>query len=183
MTTQTQLPPAGAYTVDALHSNVSFVVRHLVSKIRGHFSQFEGAITIGDTPETSSVTATVQVASISTDNEMRDGHLQSSDFLHQEQFPTLELKSTAVRAKGDGTYVLDADLTIRGVTKAVSFDLEFLGVTPGMQPDTTTVGFEAVTEIDRRDFGVSFEGVLDTGAVVVSNKVSIELNIEAHKQG
>jgi polyisoprenoid-binding protein YceI len=173
-------PTAGVYTVDAAHSTLSFTARHLVvSKVRGRFADFEGTITIGDTPETSSVVATAQAASITTDNEMRDGHLKSADFLDQENFATLEFKSTSLTPKGDNDYVLVGDLTIRGVTKSVTFDLEFNGAGVSMVPGGTVIGFEATTEIDRRDFKVNFSGTLENGTVVVSNKIVIELSIEA----
>jgi polyisoprenoid-binding protein YceI len=177
------LPVAGTYTVDAVHSSVGFIARHLVaSKVRGHFSEFSGSITVGETPETSSVEATVQASSITTMNEMRDGHLKSPDFLDFENHPTLTLKSTSIKAKSASDYELVADLTIRGITKSVSFDLEFLGTGPGMGENVTVAGFEAKTEIDRRDFGVTFEGALENGSLVVSNKIVLEFNIEATLQ-
>ncbi len=181
--TTTALPVAGTYAVDAVHSNVGFVARHLVaSKVRGHFSEFSGSITVGETPETSSVEATVQAASITTLNEMRDGHLKSPDFLDFENHPTLQLKSTSITAKSGSDYALVADLTIRGITKSVTFNLEFLGSGPGMGENVTVAGFEAKAEIDRRDFGVTFEGTLENGSLVVSNKIVLEFNIEATLQ-
>ena len=177
------LPAPGVYTVDAVHSSVNFSVRHLMAaKVRGQFTEFSGEITIGDSAEASKVSATVQAASITTNNEMRDGHLKSADFLDLENHPTLTLVSKSVRANGS-KYVLEADLTIRGVTKTVNFDLEFLGTGPSMVPNTTIVAFEATTEIDRRDFGVNFEGALENGSVVVGHKVNLELVIEASKEG
>ena len=179
----TSLPPAGTYTVDPVHSAMGFVVRHLVTaKVRGNFAIFDGAITIGETPEDSRVEGTAQAASITTNNEMRDNHLKSSDFLDQEHYPTLTFKSTKVTHKSGDFYVMDVDLTVRGITKSVPFDLEFLGSGPGMAPGVTIVGFEAHAEIDRRDFNVSFQGTLENGAAVVSNKVTLELNVEAAKQ-
>src|ERR1700688_1801410 len=119
------LPVAGTYNVDAVHSTVGFVARHLVaSKVRGRFTDFTGVITIGDTPESSSVEATVQAASITTDNEMRDSLLKSRDFLEFETYPTLTLKSTKVTTKGDHFEVV-ADLAIKGITKSITFDLEY----------------------------------------------------------
>ncbi len=177
------LPTPGTYTIDAVHSSVSFIARHLVaSKVRGNFTEFEGAIVIGDTPESSSVNATVQAGSITTANEMRDGHLLSPDFLDRENHPTLTLVSTSVAAKGGDNYAVVADLTIRGVTKSVTFDLEYLGTGPSMTPGVNVAGFEARAEIDRRDFGVSFEGTLENGSLVVSHKIIIELNVEATQQ-
>jgi polyisoprenoid-binding protein YceI len=176
------LPAPGIYTIDASHSNIDFIARHLVaSKVRGSFTDYSGQITIGDSIENSSVEATVQAASITTHNEMRDGHLKSADFLELETYPTLSLTSTKITAKGDD-YELVADLTIKDVTKSVTFDLEYLGTSPGMQPGVTAVAFEAKADIDRRDFNVSFNAALDNGGLVVSNKIVIEFTIEASKQ-
>ncbi len=174
------LPAPGVYTIDAVHSSVGFVARHLVAaKVRGNFTDFAGTITIGDSAETSSVEATVQAASITTNNEMRDGHLKSPDFLDLENHPTITFKSTSVTSKGGDVYELIADVTIRGITKSVPFELEYLGSGPSMQPGVTVAGFEARGDIDRRDFGVNFEGTLENGSLVVGNKVTIELNIES----
>jgi polyisoprenoid-binding protein YceI len=181
-TATSNLPAAGVYSVDAVHSTVGFIARHLVaSKVRGRFTDFAGSITIGDTLETSSVQATVQAASITTDNEMRDAHLKSPDFLEFETYPTLSFTSTKITAKGDD-YELVGDLTVKGITKSVTFDLEFLGTGPSMAPGVTVAGFEARTEIDRRDFGVNFQGNLENGSLVVSNKIVLEFSIEAAKQ-
>jgi polyisoprenoid-binding protein YceI len=181
--TTSGLPAAGVYNVDAVHSTVGFVARHLVaSKVRGRFTDFSGTITIGETPETSSVEATVQAASITTDNEMRDAHLKSPDFLEFETYPTLTLRSTKVSAKGGQDFELVADVTVKGITKSVTFDLEFLGAGPSMTPGVTVVGFEARAEIDRRDFGINFSGSLENGSLVVGNKVTLEFAVEAAQQ-
>ena len=177
------LPPAGVYNVDTVHSTVGFVARHLVAaKVRGHFNDFTGVLTIGDSIESSSIEATVQAASVTTNNEMRDGHLKSGDFLEEETYPTLTLKSTKITAKSGDKYEMAADLTIKGVTKSVSFDLEFLGTGPSMTPGASIVGFEATAEIDRREFNVNFEGALENGSLVVGNKIVLELAVEAHQQ-
>lgn len=177
------LPPAGVYNVDTVHSTVGFVARHLVAaKVRGHFNDFAGVLTIGDSIETSSVEATIQAASVTTNNEMRDGHLKSGDFLEEATYPTLTLKSTKITAKGGDKYEMVADLTIKDVTKSVSFDLEFLGTGPSMTPGVSVVGFEATAEIDRREFNVNFEGALENGSLVVGNKIVLEFAVEAHQQ-
>lgn len=178
------LPAPGVYNVDAVHSTVSFIARHLVaSKVRGNFTDFSGVITVGDSPETSKVEATVKAASITTNNEMRDGHLKSGDFLDQETYPTLNLTSTKISSTGSGSFEMIGDLTIKGVTKSVPFSLEFLGEGPSMEPGVTVAGFEARTEVDRRDFGVNFEGSLENGSLIVGNKIVLELAVEASKQG
>ncbi len=177
------LPAPGVYTIDPTHSSVGFVARHLIAaKVRGHFSDFTGSITIGDSIATSKVEATVLAASITTDNDMRDGHLKSADFLDLENHPTLTLNSTTITDKGHDKIEMVADLTIRGVTKSVTFDVEFLGSGAGMAPGVTVAGFEAVAEIDRRDFNVNFDGALENGALVVGNKVVLEITVEASKQ-
>jgi polyisoprenoid-binding protein YceI len=177
------LPVAGTYQIDPVHSTVGFIARHLVAaKVRGHFTEFSGVITVGETPETSSVEATVVGASITTGNEMRDGHLRSADFLETEANPNLTLKSTKITAKGGDDYEMVADLTVKGVTKSVTFDLEFLGAGSGMAPGVTVAGFEARAEIDRRDFNITFDGALENGSLVVGNKVVLELVVEANNQ-
>ena len=179
----TALPTPGVYAVDAVHSAVNFTARHLVAaKVRGTFTEFEGTVTIGDSAETSSVSATVQAGSVTTHNEMRDGHLKSPDFFDLENHPTFTFVSTSVTQKSGDEYVLVGDLSINGVTKSVTWDLEYLGTGPGMAPGVTVAGFEANTEIDRRDFNVNFEGTLENGSLVVSNKITLTLEIEAQKQ-
>jgi polyisoprenoid-binding protein YceI len=179
----TTLPPPGVYTVDPVHTNIDFVARHLVvSKVRGHFTDFSGTITVGDSIENSSVEAVAQASSITTDNEMRDGHLKSADFLELEKYPTLTLKSTKITSKGGDDYEMIADLTVKDVTKPVTFDLEYLGTSPSLQPGVTVVGFEAKAEVDRREFNVTWNATLDNGGLAVSNKVVLELTIEASKQ-
>jgi polyisoprenoid-binding protein YceI len=138
-------------------------------------------VAIGDTPETSSVTATVKAASVTTNQEQRDAHLRSPDFFDTDTHPELTLVSKQVSPGDDGHFDLVADLTIRGITKEVVFDLEFLGQGPGMAPNTSVVGFDATATIDRRDFGVSFNGALENGSIVVSNKVVLEIAVQASR--
>ena len=174
------LPAPGVYNIDSVHSTVSFVARHLVaSKVRGNFTDFAGVLTIGDSAEASSVEATVQAASITTNNAMRDNHLKSGDFLEIEKNPVLTLKSTKIRATSGDNYEMVADVMVKGVTKSVTFALEFLGAGPSMTPGVTVVGFEAKADVDRRDFGVDFGGALENGSLVVGNKLTIEIDIEA----
>jgi polyisoprenoid-binding protein YceI len=181
--TLANLPAAGAYDVDAVHSSVGFIVRHLVgAKVRGQFTDFSGTINIAERPEDSSVEATVNAASVTTNNEARDAHLKSPDFFDTESHPTFELRSTSITPNGEDRFELATELTIKGVTRPVTFDLEYLGAGPSMAPGVTAVGFEARAEIDRRDFDVSFAGTLENGSLVVSNKIVIELAIEAHSR-
>ena len=168
----------GVWNIDASHSSVAFVVRHLVvSKVRGRFDKFAGAITIAEDPLQSKVDATIEIGSISTGDDSRDGHLRSGDFFDAEQFPTMTFATTGVRADGDD-YVLTGDLTIKGVTKPVELELEFNGV-EGDPWGGTRAGFSAETEINRKDWGLEYNMVLETGGVMVGEKVKIQLEIEA----
>jgi polyisoprenoid-binding protein YceI len=174
------LPKAGTYVIDPAHTEVGFIARHLVgTKVRGRFTDVSGTFTVAENPEDSTLEAEVQAASIHTNQSMRDDHLRTNDFLDVENHPTLNLKSTGIERVDDSHWVLTADLTIRGVTKSVDFDLEFLGEGPSMQEGKTVVAFEATATIDRRDFGVSFNHSLFDGSVVVGNKVVIEIETEA----
>jgi len=171
---------AGTWTVDTGHSTVGFVARHLmVAKTRGTFSDFTASITVGDNPLESTVEAVVQIASIDTKDEARDGHLKSADFFDVEQFPTMSLVSTGIEPRG-ADIVLHTQLTVKGITKPVDFDLEFDGVVTDPWGNTKA-GFTAETEISRKDFGLEWNVALETGGVLVGDKVKIVLEIEALK--
>ncbi|MGD0320988.1 MAG: YceI family protein [Acidimicrobiales bacterium] len=179
-TSNSTLPKVGAYVVDGAHTEVGFVARHLVgTKVRGRFGEFSGTFTVAENPEASTLEAEVKPAGIHTNQTMRDDHLRTNDFLDAETYPTLTLKSTGLKKMTDTEWKLFTDLTIHGVTKPVEFDLEFLGEGPSTQEGKTVVAFSATAEIDRRDFGVSFNRSLLDGSVVVGNKVKIELEVEA----
>ncbi|MBJ7289317.1 YceI family protein [Williamsia sp.] len=170
---------AGTWTIDPVHSAISFSVRHLmVSKVRGNFDTFSGAITVAE-DGTPSVTAEIDVTSINTNNEQRDGHIKSADFFDAGQFPTATFVSKSVAKKG-GDYVLTGDFTLKGVTKTVDLDLEFNGVNPGMGQGEVA-GFEASIELNRKDFGIDIDMPLETGGTVVGDKIKIVLEIEANK--
>ena len=178
--TEITLPKAGTYVIDPAHTEVGFVARHLIgTKVRGRFTEVSGSFTIAENPDDSTLEAEVQAASIHTNQSMRDDHLRTNDFLDVANHPTLNLKSTSIKRVREDHWILTADLTIRGVTRPVDFDLEFLGEGPSMQEGKTVVAFEATGEIDRRDFGVSFNHSLLDGSVVVANKVVIEIEVEA----
>jgi polyisoprenoid-binding protein YceI len=180
MTTATATLPnltAGTWAIDTVHSTVGFSVRHLmVSKVRGTFNDFTGAITVAE-DGTAAVTAEIQVASIDTKNTDRDAHIKSADFFDAEQYPTATFTSTAVRAKGDD-YVVEGEFTLHGVTRPVELALEFNGVNPGMGHGEVA-GFEATVVLNRNDFGIDFNAPLETGGVVVGDKVTLNLEIEA----
>ncbi|MBD0864059.1 YceI family protein [Gordonia sp. zg691] len=169
--------PAGTWTIDTVHSTVGFSVKHLmVSKARGTFDNFSGTITV-DENGTPAVQAEIDVTSINTKNEQRDGHIKSADFFDAEKFPTATFVSTGVRADGDD-YKLDGDFTLKGVTKPVTLDLEFEGTNPGMGQGTVA-GFEAKTVISRKEFGIDIDMPLEGGGVVLGDKITITLEIEA----
>ena len=169
---------AGTWVIDRSHSTVGFTVRHLmVSKVRGTFSEFDGAIEIGESPLDSSVTATIALESIDTKDAQRDAHLRSHDFFETEAYPTMTYRSTAVHQSGDD-FVVDGELTLHGVTRPVQLALEFNGVSSDPWGGTRA-GFSATTEINRRDFGIDITLPLDGGGVVVGDKVKVELEIEA----
>jgi polyisoprenoid-binding protein YceI len=170
----------GTWTIDPVHSEVSFVVRHMmVSKVRGRFDKFEGTITTAPDPLQSSVAATVDLSSVNTGNDTRDNHIRSEDFFHTEKHPTMTFRSTGVRADGDD-FLLDGDLTLRGVTRPVTFKLEVNGFGPDPYGGTRA-GFSATTEINRNEWNVSYNGPIPgagTG-MVLSDKATINLEIEA----
>lgn len=170
----------GTWTIDPSHTTVSFVARHLViTKVRGTFGEVSGTVAIAEDKLASTVTATIGMQSVSTGDEGRDGHLKSADFFDVETYPNMTFASTAIR--GDGAeYVLTGDLTIKGVTKSIELDLEFEGVSPDPWGGTR-VGFSAKGEINRRDFGLDFDVKIDTGGALVSEKIKIELEIQAVK--
>ncbi len=151
----------------------------MVSKVRGQFDTFSGTITVAE-DGTPAVTAEIAVDSVNTRNEQRDAHLRAADFFDVENHPVATFASTAVRADGD-RYVLDGDLTLKGVTKPISLTLEFNGVNPGMGHGEVA-GFEASVVLNRKDFGIDIDMPLETGGAVVGDKVTITLEIEALKQ-
>jgi polyisoprenoid-binding protein YceI len=169
---------AGTWNIDPVHSEVSFVVRHMmVSKVRGRFDSFTGTLVTAGDPLKSTVTASVDLNSVNTGAPDRDNHIRSADFFHVEQHPTMAFQSTGVRQHRDD-FLLDGDLTLRDITKPVTFKLEVNGFGPDAYGGTR-VGFSATTEINRSDWGVSYNGPIPGGGVAVSEKVTINLEIEA----
>jgi polyisoprenoid-binding protein YceI len=178
--TSTQIPGylTGTWAIDPVHSDVSFVVRHLgVSKVRGHFGTFEGTIVTAENPLESTVTAKIDAASIDTRNEQRDAHVRGEDFLDVEKYPELVFTSTGVRAHGEG-FLVDGELSFHGVTKPVTLELELNGFGDGMGEGIKVAGFSASTEISRKDFGITG----GPAGAVVGDKITILLEIEATKQ-
>lgn len=169
---------AGTWVIDPAHSSVGFAVRHLMSRVRGRFTEFTGEIVVAETPEQSSANVTIELASVDTGNSMRDNHLRTKDFFDIETTPKMTFASTGVRSVG-GSWVLTGDLTIRDVTKAVEIELEFLGVDPTGLQGEQRVGFDGRTSITRSDFGVSFGVATEGSKVIMGDRVDIHLEIEA----
>lgn len=184
MTASSELAPglsAGVWAIDASHSEISFTARHLmVSKVRGSFEKFAGSILVGETVETSGVEASIEAASINTRDEGRDQHVRSGDFFDVENHPTWTFKATGIAAGGKGLLVT-GDLTLRGVTKSVVLDTEFLGVNNDPWGNTKA-GFSATTSVNRKDFGIEWNAPLEAGGVLVGEVVNIELEIQAALQ-
>jgi polyisoprenoid-binding protein YceI len=170
----------GKWQIDPTHSSVAFSVRHLmISKVKGTFKDFSGTIIIEEDPLQSTVDARVGLASVDTGDEQRDAHLKGSDFFDTEQYPDMVFTTTALREDG-GDYLLDGELSILGITKPVTFELEFEGVSTDPWGNTKA-GFSAKTEINRKDWGMNYNAALETGGVLIGEKAKIELDIEAAK--
>ncbi|MBF6224295.1 YceI family protein [Nocardia abscessus] len=171
---------AGTWAIDPAHSTLGFSVRHLmVSKVRGRFTDFSGKLVIGE-DGSASAEAEIRVDSVTTDNEQRDAHLRTADFFQAEQFPVATFKSTGFRLNGED-FVVDGEFTIRGVTKPVSLEVEFLGANPGMGHGPVA-GFEAKTVINRRDFGITIDMPLPDGGAVIGDKITLTLEVEVGLQ-
>ncbi len=171
---------AATWKIDPGHTTVEFVAKHMmITNVRGRFPEVEGTIVYNEQDVTkSSVEATIQVATVTTGAEARDNHLRSGDFFLIDEYPTITFKSTRVEAKGKDEYNVIGDLTIRGVTKEVTLNTTFEGrnVSPwGAQ----AIGFAASTTINRKDFGVNWNVAMETGGVLVGEKIKLDLNIEA----
>ena len=168
---------AGTWTLDPSHSEVQFSVRHMmISKVRGTFGVKAATLTAPENPLEATVEATVDVASIDTKDEGRDNHLRSADFFDVENYPTMEFRSTGVRIE-NGDFLVDGDLTIKGITKPVTFDFDFGGF--GTDPwGNYKAGATAKTVINREDFGLTWNAALETGGVLVGKDVTIELDLQ-----
>jgi polyisoprenoid-binding protein YceI len=168
----------GSWQIDPAHSDVSFSVRHMmVSKVKGRFGTFSGTLVTAENPLESSVTAEIDASSIDTNQPQRDNHIRSADFFEVEKYPTITFRSTSIEPKGDD-FVLYGDLTIKGNTRSVPLKLELNGFGPDAFGGTR-VGFTATTEISRKEFGVDIDMPMDGGGVVVGDKITITLEIEA----
>lgn len=173
------IPAPGTFALDPTHTEVGFVVRHMkVAKVRGRFDEFEGSIEIADDPLQSRVRVTIKTASVNTRESNRDAHLRSADFFESETYPEMTFTSTKVEHRGGNDFDVTGDLTIHGVTKPVVLRTEFADVVQDPWGNER-IGFSAVAEIDRFDFGLGWNAALEAGGLVVSRKVVIELDVEA----
>lgn len=172
-------PSTQTFTIDKSHSEVTFQVRHLVTKVRGRFSEFEGTVELDkEDPTRSSVSVTIQAASIDTNEPTRDKHLRTADFFAADEYRTLTFVSRAVTRTGENTFDIAGDLTIRGVTKAVTLRATHLGMAKdpwGVQ----RLGAEAEVTVNRKDFGLLWNAALETGGFLVGDEVKIWVSIEA----
>lgn len=173
----------GSYAIDPTHSTLAFVARHaMITKVRGSFTDFSGSAEIhGSAPETSTVNVDIDVASVDTRNKDRDEHLKSGDFFEVEKFPKITFNSTGFEVTDSSTVEITGDLTIKDVTKSVTIPFEFGG--EALDPfGNSRIGFEGKTEVNRRDFNLTWNAALDTGGVLVSEKITLEFEISAIKQ-
>jgi polyisoprenoid-binding protein YceI len=176
-------PVTGTYVIDPTHSRVGFVARHaMVTKVRGQFPDLSGTLHLDEAdPAASSAEVTLSVASLTTAQDQRDEHLRGPDFFDADRYPTITFRSTAVESLGDDRYRLTGDLTIRDVTRPVTIDLEHTGA--AQDPfGNARVGFEGKVQVNRKDWGLTWNVALETGGILVSDKVTLELDVSAIRQ-
>ncbi len=183
MTTSTATAvPAGTFSIDPVHSRVGFAVRHLgIATVRGHFGSFEGSFEIGDELDSAKVYGSVEAASVDTQEQQRDDHLRSADFFDVERFPRIEFESREIRPLDEDSFEIVGDLTMHGVTREISLSAEILG-TESDPWGNERVGVEARGELNRKDYGMTFNQVLGSGNVLVSDKVKLVLEASVVKQ-
>ena len=183
MTTSTApAVPAGTYSIDPVHSRVGFAVRHLgIATVRGHFGSFEGSFEVGDEFDSARVYGSVETASVDTQEQQRDDHLRSADFFDVERFPRIEFESKEIRPLDEDSFEILGDLTMHGVTREISLSAEILG-TESDPWGNERVGVEARGELNRKDYGMTFNQVLGSGNALVSDKVKLVLEASAVKQ-
>ncbi|MDR3519861.1 MAG: YceI family protein [Candidatus Pacebacteria bacterium] len=166
------------WIIDTAHSEIGFKVKHLmVSTVRGQFTNFTGNIKSGDDLTKAEITFSAEIASINTNNAMRDGHLQSPDFFDAAKFPTLSFNSTKINKTDNTDYVVTGELSMHGVTKEISFDAKSNGTSTNMQKEKV-MGFEISGALSRKDFGLTWNAPIEQGGVVVSDEVKLDINIE-----
>lgn len=181
---QTAAPAKETWGLDKAHSNVTFKVRHMMSKVTGQFRDFDITLDIDRAnPAASSVEFTIQTASIDTGNTNRDDHLRTPDFFDAAKFPTITFKSTSVREKSKNEYEVTGDFTMRGVTKRITLPVTFLGFLKDPRGNEKG-GFEIETTVNRKDYDIVWNRNLDEGGVVLGDEVKISINLQvARKKG
>jgi polyisoprenoid-binding protein YceI len=179
-TTATELPLAvGTWTVDRNHSGVHFKVRHIgLSNVRGRFNRFDATLTVGESPADTRVEATIEMSSVDTNQPDRDAHLLGTDFFSADQHPLMTFRSTGLRARGESDYALDGELTINGITRPVTLQVEFLGVEVFPADGTTHAGFSATATVNRDDYGIDFNVPLGMDKFALGKKVAVELDLQ-----
>jgi polyisoprenoid-binding protein YceI len=175
-------PPPGTWTFDKAHTTIGFVARHMLAKVRGRFTQFEGTVVVAERPEGSSVEVRIEAASLTTDTQMRDDHLRSDDFLEVETYPQLTFMSKELRPTDESTFDLVGDLTIKDVTREVVLAAEFGGFGPTADGSGTVAFFSASTEIDREAWDMTWNVAVETGGWLVGRRVQIEIEAELNLQ-
>ena len=171
----------GTWTIDSSHQSFEFVARHLMAKVRGRFQQVRGEARIAEVPEQSTVEIEIEAASVTTNEPTRDGHLRSPDFFDVERFPTIGFRSTGVQPAGPDAWKLDGELTIRGISRPVTLDLEFLGAATDPYGNPK-LGFSASAEVNRLDWDLKWNAPLETGGFLLANKVRLEIEAELNRK-
>jgi len=178
VTLTSQVALAADYSIDPTHSSVSFTIRHLVSKVTGHFNDFEGAFTFdAKSPASAQANVSIKTASISTDNEKRDTHLKSPDFFDVKKYPAITFKAKTITADGEGKYKLVGDVTMHGVTRAETFALEFGGTVKDPWGNNRA-GFTATSKLNRKNYGIVWNKTLDNGGYMLGDDVDVTLQVE-----
>jgi polyisoprenoid-binding protein YceI len=178
-----QVPEPGRYEIDPAHQSFEWIARHLMHKVRGRFPTVNGVATIAEQPEESTLEIEIDANSIDTQDETRDAHMRSNDFFGVEEHPTITFRSTAVRpGAGENEWQVDGDLTVKGTTRPVTVDVEFEGA--AVDPwGNQKVGFSGVVpEVDRRDWGLTWNAALETGGFLLANNVRLEIAAELYKK-
>jgi polyisoprenoid-binding protein YceI len=172
------LPPAGKYELDPTHTEIGFVARHMLTKVRGRFTEFNGTIEVAERPEDSTVNVEVTTGSVQTNTDQRDDHLRSADFFESEEYPVMTFRSTGWRHTGGSSFELVGELTIRDVTKPLTLEGEFHGW--GKDPfENTKIFAEAKATVEREDWDLTWNVAVETGGFLVSKKIDIVIDVEA----
>lgn len=174
-----QLPDTGTWKIEPAHTSANFSVRYLgLSKVRGNFDTVEGTLELTDDPTQSSIDVTIDAATIDTNNADRDGHLKSADFLDVANHPNLQFRSTRIARDADGRWTVEGDLTVHGVTRPVTLDVAYVGTAHDPMGAGQRIAFEATTQIQRHDFGLTWEGPQAAGGALVGKNIDIDIDVQ-----